>query len=661
MKRDSGDTTWITIPSGIRRASVASLLFAASAIALATSAAAFNEAPSLADKVKAGALPAVDQRLPASPLVVPVVDRVGTYGGTWNSALLGGGDLPWMMRIMTYENLMRWSPDWSKVIPNLAESVDANDNATEYTFHLRKGLKWSDGQPFTADDIMFYYEDILLNDQFKMIDDTQSAKGPAFVVGGKPVKVTKKDDYTVTFSFAEPNGLFLQYLATSRPSDIAAVRFPAHYVKQFHPKYNPDVDKLVKEAGVGDWTDLMRAKIDVYRNPQVPTINPWVTTQGYGEGTATRVIAERNPYYWKVDKDGNQLPYIDRMTFDVLTDPQVMLLKGMSGEIDMQDRSIATAVNKPVLFDNMERGKYKFFDTTPASPNVMNLMFNLNNKDPAKRAIYQNKDFRIGLSYAINRPEMIDTIWVGQGEPAQASPRKESVFYNERLAKQYTEYDVAKANEHLDKVLPNKDAQGFRLMPDGSKLVVSLAFSAANATYGDALELIQQYWRAVGIDSQIDSLDRTLVQVRRAAGDLDAIAWERGGGNGQEVILDPRWYIPAQPDSRYYAPAWTNWYLGTNDPNETKAEEPPPAVKKALDLYKELLATGDGDKQIALMKEILDIAADEFMVMGIATEGDGYGIVKTDFGNVPANMPASWIYPTPGPTNPEQYFRVSSQ
>lgn len=179
-----------------------------------------GEAPSLAPLVSAGTLPALDKRLPDKPLVVKVVDRVGTYGGNWHSALVGGSDEPWLMRTMTYENLMRWSPDWSQVIPNIAESVEASPDATEYTFHLRKGMKWSDGAPFTSEDIAFWHRDLLLNKQFTLPAE------PFINSDGTPVGFTKIDETTFKFTFKKPKGLFLQFLATARPQDNASVRYP---------------------------------------------------------------------------------------------------------------------------------------------------------------------------------------------------------------------------------------------------------------------------------------------------------------------------------------------------------------------------------------------------------------------------------------------------
>jgi peptide/nickel transport system substrate-binding protein len=611
-----------------------------------------GEAPMLAEQVAAGKLPPLEQRIPEKPLVVSPVDRVGDYGGHWRSAMVGGSDDGWVLRTVSYENLMRWSPDWKEVIPNIAEKVDVSPDAREYTFTLRKGMKWSDGTPFTAEDIKFWFEDLFLDKQF-----TPSPQEPFINSDGSICGFEMIDETTVKFTFKNPKGLFLQYLATARPLDNAAVRYPEHYLQKFHPKYNPDVQAEIKAAGQTDWVGLMVNKSNFWANTEVPTINPWVFTQGYGSGSATRAVAERNPYYWKVDTEGNQLPYIDVRDFDVLSDPQVLVTKTLAGEIDFQDRSLATTANKPVLFEGQAAGGYEFFEETPVSPNYIVMMLNLNHKDPATRALFQNKDFRIGLSYAMDRQEVLDVIWLGQGEVAQTSPLPGSVYYNEKLARQYTEYDVAKANEYLDKVLPNKDANGVRLKPDGSRFVLSYAYSAANPVFGDALELVAAQWAKVGINMVPTPLDRTLIQTRQDAGELEGVAWERGGGDGAEVVLDPRWWFPANNDSYYWAPTWTAYYLGVNpDTSQVKPEEPPAAAKKQMELYGQLQASPDAAEQAKIMNQILGIAADEFWTMGVAWPGSGYGVKKTNFLNVPKSMPASWIYPTPAPTNPEQYF-----
>lgn len=612
-----------------------------------------GQSPMLADQVEAGDLPALEERIPAEPMVVEPVDEIGTYGGNWRSALLGGADEPWLYRTMGYENLMRWTPDWSGVIPNIAESVDVNDDATEFTFHLRKGMKWSDGSPFTANDIRFWYEDLFLNDEF-----TPAPAEPFINSDGTPVGFEMVDDTTFKFEFDEPKGLFLQYLATARPLDNAAVRYPRHYLEQFHPAYNEDdLDAILNEEGETSWVGLMVDKSDYTANPDVPTINPWVVTQGYGSGSATRVLAERNPYYWKVDTQDNQLPYIDELTYEILSDPEVMVNQTLAGEIDFQDRNLANAANKPVLFQGREQGNYEFITETATSPNYIVLMLNLNHPDPEMREIFSNKDFRIGLSHGMDREEILDVVWLGQGEVAQTAPRPESNYYNERLATQYTEHDVQKANEYLDEVLPETDSEGYRLMPDGERLNITYAYSAANPVFGDALELIANQWQEIGISMVPTPLDRTLLQTRQDAGELQGVAWERGGGAGQEVVLDPRWWFPSNNDSYYWAPAWTAWYLDVNpETSQVEPEEPPEVVKKQMDLYAQLQASPDQDEQVELMNQILDIAAEEFWTMGVAFEGPGYAVKKNSFHNVPDSMPASWIYPTPGPTNPEQYY-----
>lgn len=615
----------------------------------------YQEAPEIAQRVDAGELPPVTERLPQDPMVVEPVERIGEYGGEWRWGLIGA-ETPFV-RIMAYENLVRWNPEWTEIVPNVAESFEVSDDATTYTFKLREGMKWSDGQPFTADDIMFWYEDVLMNEEL-----TPSV--PSWLTSGdEPVVVEKLDDTTVRFTFAEPNGLFMQRLAT--PDGMAPTDFPRHYLEQFHKKYNEDVGTLVEEAGAADWPTFWEAKVgdpfalSRWQDPNRPSIHAWSPTSALGEGT--RVVAVRNPYYWKVDPEGNQLPYLDRLVFDQVEDVEVLLLKALGGEIDMQDRHVATLANKAVFADNMAAGDYRFFDTVPADMNEMIIALNLNHKNPVKREVFQNKDFRIGLSHAINRQEIIDLVYVGQGKPHQAAPRPESEFYHEQLATQYTEYDVELANEHLDRAFPEKDAQGFRLGPDGKRISFAVEVTPAyRPAQVDALELIQGYWREVGVDMQIRAQERTLLYTRKNANEHDAVVWGGDGGLA-DAVLDPRWYFPYSDESNF-AQAWRTWYTNPGGAGATtQPEEPPPATKQQMELYDQLKTTADPERQAELFREILDIAAEEFYAIGISLPLQSYGIVKNGFHNVPEVMPSAWLYPHPAPTNPEQYFRSDAQ
>jgi len=613
---------------------------------------AYSEAPALAERAASGELPPVAERLPQNPLVVEPVERVGEYGGAWRTALLGGSDHVWLTRTLAYENLVRWNPEWTEVIPNVAESFEVNEDATQYTFKLREGLKWSDGAPFTADDIMFWYEDVLLNEEL-----TPSV--PEWLVsGGEPVVVEKVDDATVRFTFTQPYGLFLQELAGV--SGSLPTQYPRHYLGQFHPKHNPDVDALVQEAGMDTWTTLFANRggapiedVAYWQTTEIPTLHAWMLTTPY-DAASSRVVAERNPYYFKVDPEGNQLPYLDRVVYEQVADEEVLLLKALNGEIDMMDRHVGSLQNRAVLFDNMERGDYRFYDVVHDSMNSGVFALNLTHQDPVKREVFQNKDFRIGLSHAINRQEIIDLLFVSQGEPWQTSPKPESPFYHERLAKQYTEYDVALANEHLDRVLPEKDAQGFRLLPNGERLTIVTELSDLfGNSWPQTAELLQGYWREVGVDMQVRAVDRSLLYTRKEANEHDLVVW--GCGGGLDVLLTTNCYFPSSAEANFAIP-WANWYTG--GPN---AEEPPEAAKRQMELYDQLKTTADLDQQAALMQEILDIAAEEFYLIGTRLNVGNYGIVKNSFRNVPKSMPGSGgTYNHPAPTNPSQYFIDSS-
>ena len=610
-----------------------------------------KEAPAFADAVAAGTLPPLSERLPANPMVVEPFESVGAYGGDLRTALVGGGSLNMMHRYQGYEPLVRYTPDFTGVIPNVAESFEANEDASVYTFKLREGHKWSDGHPFTTEDIMFYYEDVMLNAEL-----TPAIQGMLRTPDGEAAVFEKVDETSFRIVFSQPNGLLPLRLAWA--NDDRTTRLPKHYLSQFHIKYNPDADKLAQDQGMTGWVQLFQIKSgisvdgEIFKNKDIPTLYAWKVTQPVGE-SAEYAIAERNPYYFKVDTEGNQLPYIDRVTYAVAADNEVLLLKALQGEIDLIDQWICTPANRAVLYDGQETGGYGFYTTTSTEPNEMVFQLNLTHPDPAKRALYQNVDFRAALSLSLDRQAIIDTIFIGQGAPAQPSIRPEDPLYNEQLATQYTEYDPARANALLDAIIPNKDGEGFRLYDNGQRVSIIFEIDQVRQTFVDSFQLVLPMFRAVGIDAQMRTMDRSLWEVRvRQGGDYDATVHKFGGNGGIVAILDPRYFFPNTTEAMY-AKGWQIWY---NDPSSPDAVEPPEPTKRQFAAYDELRQTGDQARQQALMQEILQIAADQFYVFGVTLPLDGYGVIASRLKNVRPSMPNSWGYPTPAPTNPEQYF-----
>ncbi len=621
----------------------------------------YNESPMLAAKVASGDLPAVSDRLPENPDVVTPINEVGEYGGTMRVGFTGSNP-GWggLWYITGWENLVSWAPDFSGVVPNIAESWDVSDDVKTYTFHLRKGMKWSDGVDFTADDIMFYINDILYNSEL-------SIGGP--VADWLPAedrdgfKATKIDDYTVEFSFPNPYGTFLYILAEWNGRHLTW--FPMHYLKQFHKDYNPDgIDALVAaEEGVEDWVGLFNKKAsgptddtnNYFNNLDRPLLFPWIPTSVLGG--STQMTMERNPYYWKVDTEGNQLPYVDNIAGISYQDNEARTLAMVSGDLDYV-KDPGGSAERVTYFDAIDSGSpLAISDAVSDGGTTNTIQFNRNTKDAALAEIFANKDFRIGMSYAINRPEIIEIVYFGQGTPSQAAPLDSSPLYNEQLANQYTDYDVDMANQYLDKVAPDKNADGIRLMPNGDPL--SFVFTVSNdLSYGtnwvQTAELLIGYWKAVGVDVQLNSIANDLFETQRDANDLEATMYTGEGGAGLTGILDPRYYVPGELFGMF-GNGWFNWRIDSQQNTQVPMPDDMQANRAA---YEAVLREPTQEAQVAAMAGVLQTAADEFYVLGIARPSGGFQVYNTRMGNQPASWIAGWIEGVQKITYPEQWYLI---
>lgn len=283
--------------------------------------------------------------------------------------------------------------------------------------------------------------------------------------------------------------------------------------------------------------------------------------------------------------------------------------------------------------------------------NIMVICLNLANEDPVHREIFGKLDFRVGLSHAINRAELIKATMQGQGKPYQAAPLPDSPFYDEELATQYLEYDEELANAHLDRAgYTRRSADGARLGPDGKPIVITMdVVPDFQPEWTDMLAHVKRYWHAVGVGLRLKTEDRSLFGERTAANRHDATVWS--GAGGRAVLLDARYYFPFNGGS-YFGLPWMDWYNSAGE----SGEKPPTSARRQMKLYDQLRETADPDRQHRIMTEVLGIAKSQFYAIGIARETQKYFIRSDKFRNVPNPLTKSWSYPTPGPTETSQYF-----
>lgn len=604
----------------------------------------FNEVPQLADLVKQGKLPPVEQRLPKNPLVVTPYEEIGQYGGTWRRAWLGLSD-QWGPNKICHEHLVMFDKGGTKVLPNVAESWKVSRDAKIYTFKLREGIRWSDGTPLTTDDVMFWYEDILMNKEL-------TPNVPTWLTsGGKPCEVEVVDQYTFRVKFAQPNPLFL--ITIAKLGGQYTFFAPKHYLKQFHPKYTPKekVEAMAKEAGFQFWYQLFDQKGSNtnawLQNRELPVLYPW---RAVTPPTATTMILERNPYYWKIDPAGNQLPYVDRISQTLVENGEMITMKAIAGEIDMQVRHIQLP-NYTLLMENRAKGDYRVLKWKQGVGSDVMICLNQNVKDPILRKIFEDRRFRQALSLAINREEVWKLIYLGLGEPRQCSLISGVAFYDPEWEKAYAEYDTKKANELLDRMGLNKrDRDGFRLRPDGKTLTLTIEFpSGVFGPWADVLQMVEKYWKEVGIKVAVKPLERSLYVTRCTAGELEIGVWNFD--RNAAVMSDPGRILGTVTDGPW-APLYGLWYTTGG----TGGEEPKGDIRKIYELWDKVTVTADEKQRERLFKEIINLHKRNIWMIGIVGELPQPGVVKNNFRNVPDGIIWDDTLRAPKNARPEQFF-----
>ena len=610
----------------------------------------FKEAPMLADLVKAGSLPPVDERLPKAPYVIEAPE-VGKYGGIWHRGFLGPSDRNGLIRVVN-DGLVRFAIDGASVEMKYAESVTPNDDFTEWTIKLREGSKWSDGQPFTADDIMFWFNDVVNNKEIM-------PAVPSWLLNkdGSPVKVEKVDDQSVKFTFGAPQTLFLPEIAQKDAGDKNYPMFlPAHYMKQFHASYanKADLDKMVADAGLKTWGELFYSRQDQFDNPDRPVMAAWKAKNRFSEQI---FIMERNPYYVGVDQEGNQLPYIDTVEFKFFADAAALNLAAIAGELDEQERHVKLA-NYPVLKEEEQKsGKYNIYLWSSTGGEEAGVVFNMTYaKDPELTEMWSQLDFRKAVSYAINRPEIQESIFLGTGEARHGIIKNTSPWYpGDEWAYKYTEYKPDEANALLDALgYTKKDAEGYRLLPSGKRVGFELSAVPALGAYVDVAELVVADLKKVGIWVDLQSRERDLHFKMREANELQAEVWNQDSAGTMfsgSTKFDIR--LPIYGNLTY-GPLWKTWY----DTGGKEGVEPPDYWKKIVELQDEAKAANP-DRQAEIAKEIFTIWVDNLVdigTVGLTAMDQGVAVVNKDLRNVPENLTKDWALRTPGNGKPEMWF-----
>ena len=618
---------------------------------------AFKEAPDLAALVQQGKLPPVAERIGQDPMVIKPLHEIGKYGGTLRRGFTGPGDKYNGQRLCGYDNLLHWDYTCTKVMPNVARSFELQDGGRTLLIGLRRGMKWSDGQPFTADDFVFWFEDLYGNKELNPTPVVQMA------INGKPIRLEKIDATTIAFRSPDPYPVLPIILTgLNRIGGLAengqyamGLYSPAHYMKQFHPKYVPqaELDEKVKAAGFDNWLNLFKFKNDWTLNPELPAVTPWKMVS---PANTPNWVLERNPYSIWVNTEGNQLPYIDKVQMTLAENLEILNLRVIAGETDFQERH--TDIGKlPVLVENQQKGNYTV-RLDPAgfgsdAPLRLNMSYEA---DPEIARLFNEKDFRIAMSLGIDRDQLNEALWLGMGTPGSYVVSEENPYNpGPEYRTLNCTLDVKRANELLDKLgLDKKDSEGYRLRTDGQGRLRIELLTQGGVFFPltKVAEMVREQWKAIGLQADVKEAERSFAE-KRIAGNEHHIAIRATDGVEDIFAQNPGNAFPADGLS-YGGPLFGTWFAS----NGAQGKEPPPRMKEMMDLYKKAYGVPDAER-VQLTKQVWKILAEELWTIGtvgLSPATTGVRVVKNTLGNVAERNMNSAPHKSPAASRPETYY-----
>jgi peptide/nickel transport system substrate-binding protein len=495
---------------------------------------------------------------------------------------------------------------------------------------------------------LFWYENIILNDELT------PAKPKSWSPGGDLVRIEKSDDRTVTFTFTVPYPPALTILGTGPGNEPFA---PKHYLMTWHIDYNENAGDQATREGFDSWwqafanhrqgTNNRQATVDM----NLPFLDPWVMKEIDSFGNK---YFERNPYYWKVDTEGNQLPYMDKASRILTENMELLNLKVLAGDVDIVG-SYLNIQDFPVYKEGEQDGGYQIRLWPSAYGNHVAYAFNLTHQDPVLREVFGDLRFRQAMSVAINREEINEVVQFGRATPRQATTLPVTSFYEDWMGEYYAQYDPDMANGLLDDMGLEWDANHeFRLRPDGKTLSIVMEYTEAGggAPKGAVSELVKEYWEAVGVQCTLKEIERTLLEERRSANELDVGIWHLDGVAEGAMHADPSQLRPPFCGNSVCYPWWT-WYTSGGE----SGEEPPQLIKDLfteIDEWQQLLPGTDRYEELG--KELLTINLENLWTIGTTGMVAFPIMVKNGLENAAGEAIWGWDFRYFNPYRGDQWF-----